>query len=88
MIIDNIEHFDDVLRYATEINTAQLVKLLQHQTTIYPDDFDKPVTFINGMSAPNTFSVTTEYSEEFVRQLSRDITAIKNGGNDNAKRQY
>lgn len=66
---DDINDFGDVLRYAEEQNTAQLIKHLQNPTTIYPEDLEAPITYINGTCAPTTFAVTTEYSPEQVRKL-------------------
>lgn len=73
---DNIDDFGDVLRYAEEQNTAQLIKHLQNPTTIYPEDLEEPITYINGMSAPTTFAVTTEYSPECISKLFANTTGV------------
>ncbi len=70
-----IDDFGDAICYAMERNTSLLIKRLQNPTTIYPEDLEEPTTYINGMSAPTTFAVTTEYSEEFLRQLRQDMTS-------------
>lgn len=61
--------FSDAIRHATEQTTSLLIKHLQNPTTIYSEDLETPITYINGMSAPTTFSVTTEYSPEAVSKL-------------------
>ena len=66
---DDIDDFGDALRYAEEQNTAQLIKHLQNPTTIFSEDLEAPITYINRMSAPTTFAVTTEYSPEVVSKL-------------------
>lgn len=65
----NIDDFFDAIRHATEQNTTTLIKHLQNPTTIYPEDLETHITYINGMSAPTTFSVTTEYSPDAVSKL-------------------
>lgn len=65
----NIDDFSDAIRHATEQTTSLLIKHLQNPTTIYPEDLEAPITYINGMSAPTTFSVTTEYIPELLSKL-------------------
>lgn len=72
---DKIDDFNNAIRHATEQTTSLLIKHLQNPTTIYPEDLEEPITYVNGMSAPTIFAVTTEYSEEFLRQIRQDMTS-------------